>query len=138
RPITLYIAFGLLMGYSFWMGASSISSRNFLFLVFLLVLAGGAVWLLEQPRWPAALFTTIIVLLFLGLAVVHYRHAEETEYDAKLIRDTQLTTIVVLSLGLIYAGLACVESFLEPPKSKRIARGKKRRPPRRRDEDWEE
>src|SRR5438132_10376767 len=50
RPVTLYVAFGLLMGYSFWMGASAISQQSYLLLVFLLVLAGGALWLLEQPR----------------------------------------------------------------------------------------
>jgi len=136
RPITVYAAFGLLMGYAFWMGASAISQGNFLLLLFLLVLAGGAVWLLEQPRWPAALFTAIMVLFLLGLAAVQYRHADLSDYDPTLVRHTALTTLMVLGLALAYIGLGCAESsFLEPANSKRPARRKRLRSSSRRGDD---
>ena len=132
RPIIVYAAFGFLKGYALWMGASAISQGNFLLLLFLLVLAGGAVWLLEQPRWPAALFTAIMVLFLLGLAAVQYRRADQSDYEPTLVRHTALTTLVILGLALVYIGLACAESsFLEPANSKRPARRKRVRSPRR-------
>jgi hypothetical protein len=129
RPITLYIAFGVLMGYVFWMGASAISQSAFLELLILVLLAAGAVWFLQDPRWPAALCTAVLALLLIGLAAVQFRQALQfIEYDPELIRRSALTSLVVLAIGLMYVGLGFAEASLQgPPKAKRARRRMKQR-----------
>jgi hypothetical protein len=129
RAVTMYVAFGMLMGYAFWMGASAISQRAFLELVVLLLLVGGVVWLLQDPRWPSALFSGVVVLLCLGLAVLQYTRREFSEYDPELVRRSVLTSYVVLGLGLVYLGLGLAETALQKAhKARRLVRRAKRRP----------
>jgi hypothetical protein len=128
RPVTLYVAFGVLMGYAFWMAVSAVNQRAVLSLVPVVLLVAGAVWLLEAPRWPAALFTGVAVLLSLGLAVLQYRQRHDTDYDPEYVRHSAVTSLVVLSLGLVYLGLGSAEAmWREPRKAKRGGRRVARR-----------
>jgi hypothetical protein len=128
RPVTLYAAFGVLMGYAFWMGASAVSQGAIVAFVPILLLVAGALWLLQQPSWPSAIFAGVVVLLCLGLALLEYRqHPEFMEYDPELIRRSALTSFVVLSLGLVYLALGFAEASLQAPrKAKRATRRVKR------------
>ena len=74
-----------------------------------------------EQRRPAALFTSVVVLLCLGLAALQYRYRyEAVDFDPEFIRRSALTSLVVLSLGLVYLGLGFAEASLrEPHKGKR-------------------
>lgn len=124
QPVTLYVAFGVLMGYAFWTGASAVNQRDLLALVPVLLLAAGAAWLLQAPSWPSVLFTGSAVLLSLVLAVFQYRHRNDPhDFDPEHIRRSAVTAIVVLTLGLVYLGLGFAEAMMqESRKAKRKVR----------------
>ena len=50
KPLPLYIAFGLLTGYGFWFGVSAMNQRDWLSLLFVLVIVVGAVWSLREAE----------------------------------------------------------------------------------------
>jgi hypothetical protein len=129
RQITVYAAFGFLMGFVFWDCASIVNQKAFLVLIVVALIAAGAVWFLRSPTWPAVLFTAIAVLLRLAIAASTYRHRFDTEYDPNYILRSVLTVAVVLSLGLVYLGLGFAETVVQKS-SKR--KGRRVRP---RDDD---
>ena len=124
RPIPLYCAFGLLMGFTFWMGVSSVNQSDFLGLIFLLVLAGGVVWSLQQPGWPSVAFTTVITLLLLGMVILQYRNRHLLiGVDANMVRRTLVTALGVLAVGLLYLGVGFAEVLVQQGrKRKRLKR----------------
>ena len=125
RPITLYVAFGIFMGYVFWLCASIVNQGAWLALLPVLLLATGAVWLLQLPSWPSAIFTVVAGLFSLGLAVVLYatRHQVIAE-DPEQVRMSALVSITMLALGLAFSGLGFAEALATKP---RFKKKKKRR-----------
>lgn len=136
RPITLYAAFAVLMGYCFWALASAVSQRDLLSIVPLLLLAAAGVWLLKDPGLPSVIVCGVAILLTLGLAVLGYRWAREAaEYDPELIRRSAITTFGFLTLGLAYAGIGFAEASLEDGRKPVRAVRKKKRQPREEEEE---
>jgi len=130
RPITVYVAFGVLMGFVFWLSASAVNMRSFLDLVFVLLVVGGAVWFLQVPSWPSASFAAAVALLYLGLSIAEYRHpAESLYFDDAHLRRGALTSIVVLTIGLVYLGLGFAEVSLEGMNKPNRKPRRKVRPP---------
>ena len=121
RPVTLYVAFGVLMGNAFWMAVSAVNQGALLELVPVVLLVVGAAWFLKQPRWPAALFSAILLVFFMGISVLDYRQRHiDFEYDPEYIRRGAITSLVVSALGLVYVGLGLAQSsWDEPPKRRR-------------------
>ena len=129
RPVTLYITFGMLMGYAFWLAISAISQREFLGMVIVLLLVIGALWLLQDPRWPATVYCGVVFLLCLGMAGWQYRNRHDLEYEPELVRKSALTSLVILGVAVVYLVLGFTEAALqEPLKAKRVTRRKKRQP----------
>jgi hypothetical protein len=129
RPVTLYAAFGVLMGYAFWMAVSAVNQHDVLSLVPVALVVVGAAWLLQTPRWPSALFTAVAVLLSLGLAVLQYRHRHDVGgFDPEQVRRGALTSLVVLALGLVYLGLGFAEATLQEPRQRPRAVRRRERP----------
>jgi hypothetical protein len=125
QPITLYTAFGLLTGFAAWMCVNAVNQGVFWLLVPVLLLAIGAAWLLQDPGWPPVLFTTVLVLVGLALAVLQYRHRNDpSDYEPELLRRTALTSFVMLSLGLVYLVLGFAEASVR--KSAKTTRGRRR------------
>ncbi len=132
RPVNLYVGFGLLMGLSFWMLLSAVNERAFLALFPMLLLAAGAVWLLQQPSWPSLIFTGVAIVLSLGLAMMMY-HQDPDFLDSlpDRARKSALTSFGVLFLAASYSGLGFAENyFRELDRSARSRRRKRRRPRR--------
>lgn len=126
RPVTLYCAFGALMGLAFWLGVSSVNQRDFIGLIILIVLAAGVVWMLQQPNWASVIFAGLMALLILGLSILQYRYRHQVSVvDAETIRRSFLTTLGVVSVGLLYLGHGFAEVLLQP--SRRPRRKKRRK-----------
>jgi hypothetical protein len=123
RSPTLYIAFGVLMGYAFWTGVSAVNMGVFFYLIPALLLGVGAAWFLEQPGWPSVLFTGIMDLLIGGLVALELRYRPPGDVvDPEHLRRSTLTSGVVLSVGLVYLVLGFIEAMLGKPKKKKRSR----------------
>src|SRR5262249_4423684 len=124
RSITVYVTFGVLMGYAFWIAVSAVNLGQLLDLVPPLLLAVGAAWFLQKLHWPSALFTRLVIPLNIGLAVLLYqnRPAYEGEEATRYVH-TALTSFVVLGVGLVYLVLSFAEARLyKSHKSRRTHR----------------
>lgn len=130
RPVSQYVAFGVLMGYVFWMGVSAVNQRDFLILVPVVLLAAGAAWWLQAPREPATVFTGIVVLLFLGLAVLQYQQPHHAGgFDPDRVRRSGVTSLGILGIGLVYLALGTAEALMRQPRKTKRARRRVMRPP---------
>jgi hypothetical protein len=119
RPVTLYAAFGLLVGFAFWLFVSAVNQREFLVVIPAALLATGAVWLLQEPGWPPVLFTGVVALLCLGLVGLQYQHRYDLDgLDPETARRNALTTLVVLTVGLVYLALGFAEASLRKARKK--------------------
>ena len=120
RPVTVYTAFGVLMGYGFWVAVSAINQRVPLSLLPALLLVTGAVWLLKQPSWPSTLFCVAAVIFIVGLAILQYRGRHEADdFDQDHIRRSALISLIVPSVGLVYVGLGFAQYSLGKPRKKK-------------------
>jgi hypothetical protein len=127
RPVTHYMAFGVLTGYAFWVCVAAVHRRDFLSLVPAVLLIAGAAWWLQAPCWPATLFAGTAVVVSLGLAVLQYQYPLEPGFDPQRVRRAAITSLGILSVGLVYLGLGTVEAMWRAPrKAKRIGRRGKR------------
>src|SRR5262245_47045242 len=70
RPISLYAAFGLLIGHSVGIVVSAVVLRNFIVLVPMLILVAGAVWLLISTNWPLVIVSAGAILPVVAVAVL--------------------------------------------------------------------
>jgi hypothetical protein len=111
RAITLYIAFGVLVGFVFWSFVSAVNHGAFLEALVTALLAVGAAWLLQQPRWPAAAFTTVVACL-LGSLLVPMLYTSPFSIDPVYSRRSGVTGLSMLVIGLMYVGLGVWESAL--------------------------
>jgi hypothetical protein len=118
QPVSLYIAFGMFMGYAFWLAVSAINQRAFIEVLPAALLAAGAAWLLQDPRWASVLFTGITALLCLALAGLAYNHRFEIDFDPERIRLSALTTLGVLTIALVYLALGFAEASLRKTRKK--------------------
>lgn len=128
RPVTLYVAFGVLMGYVFWQVASAVNQGQYLDLIVACLLAAGAAWLLYSPDLPAVLFTGILVVLLAALTLAFYHQRNDWD-DPERIRRSAINGIVVLGTGLVYVSLGFYEASLRR-KEARARRRRRRRPQR--------
>jgi hypothetical protein len=135
RPISLYAAFGVLMGYSFWALASAVNQREPILGLLALLVAAGAVWLLKAPGWPSVIFSGVAILLCLGLVALNYRWARDLrDSDLEHTRKSAITTFGFLTLGLAYAGIGFAEVSQKDDRGAARGRRKKRRRPREEEE----
>jgi hypothetical protein len=119
RPITLYAAFGTLMGYAFWLAVSTINHRAFLYVIPVVLLAIGAVWVLQNPSWPSVLFGGVTAVLCLALTGLEFQHRFDADRaDPDSIRRSALTTLVVLTIGLVYLAVSFGEVSLRKTRRK--------------------
>src|SRR5262249_59518329 len=108
------------------MGVSAVNQADFLRLVLVVLLAVGAVWLLQSPSWPAAVFTGVMVLLSPGVADLQYRHRDDWgAFDPDQVRRGAITAFGVLSVGLVYLGLGFADVLVR--QSQKGKRGVRRR-----------
>jgi hypothetical protein len=127
RPVTLYAAFGVLMGYAFWDLASSINQGHFLDLLAVCILAASTAWLLQQPSWPPLLLTEIMGSLLIGFNLLAYSQRFDWTEPEYIARSTG-TALGILCTGMLYGALGFWEASLRglPPKP-RENRSRKRR-----------
>jgi hypothetical protein len=112
RPIPLYIGFGLLMGYCFWLGVYAMRFRDGIVLILVLLVAVGAVWTLRKADWPSLIFATVAILISLALGMS--LHNAKPDYEDEVPdRDNQtgFAMITVLSLGLCHTALGVAEKM---------------------------
>ena len=112
QPLTVYSAFGALMGFSFWEAVGEIHSGHYLELIPALLLLVGASWFLREPEWPSFLFSVVMVALWLALlAWIWDRRFELADTDPDDAIKKVRTSVVVLVVGMAYlaAGLAQVK-----------------------------
>ncbi len=123
RPVTLYAAFGALMGFSFWQGVSSIHSGHLLGVIPSVLLIAGASWFLREPGWPSFAFTGVVVALWaVLLAWFHDKRFELDNTDpADAIRIVR-TSVVVLSVGAVYGIVGFAEVLLGRARRKKKSR----------------
>jgi hypothetical protein len=124
RPITLYAAFGVLMGYVFWYFVSAVNQGEFVVLIPILLLAAAVTWLLHSPDWPSVIFTGVVILLLVGLTLLMYRQRTQLD-DPERVVSTTATGLVMLCVGLMYVGVGFWEESLR--RSKKSLRKKRRR-----------
>jgi hypothetical protein len=124
RPVTLYGAFGLLVGHAFWLFVSAINQGMYLGLIPAVLTAVGAVWMMQNPTWPSVIFSGAVGVLNLALAGLQFQHRfDATLSDPDTIRRTVLTSVVVLVVGLVFLAVGFTEMvMLKAAKSKRAAR----------------
>ena len=123
RPVSLHVAFGLLMGYCFWAGVSGMHQQLWIDLILVLLIAAGAVWTLKEPGVPSLIFAVVAISISLALGGALLRAGPN--YDDPVpdrARQTGLTTVVVLGLGLAYVALGVAQG---PLKTKRRQRAQK-------------
>lgn len=128
RPITLYAAFGALMGYAFWMFVSAVNQGQYLALVPTLLVVAGAAWLVHDPGVPPAIFTGVVVLVCLGLnAVIYANRFDNVEVDSDIIVRTVRASTIVLLVGLVEGALGFTEAMLVKAQRKKAKAAKARR-----------
>ena len=120
RPLTLYGAFGALMGLSFYLGVSSIYSGDYLGLVPVLLLIVGVSWFLREPAWPSFVFSVVAVSLALGLMALLYHNRfelsdENPEFTVRFVR----TSVVMLVVGTVYLAVGFAEVTLVKTRRKK-------------------
>jgi hypothetical protein len=120
RPVTLYVSFGILMGYAFWLAVSAINLGEYLTLVPALLIVVGSAWLLNEPAWASAIFTWVAVAFCLGLTIL--LHQNRFNYPADEIESigrTVATSAVVLVVGLLYSLFGFAEMMLKKTRKRK-------------------
>jgi membrane-bound ClpP family serine protease len=128
RPANLYVAFGLLIGFSFWYLVSAVNQRDWLAIMLVLLVVVGSVWLLSAPSWPSVGFAGVAILFCLGLGLVML--TRKTDFEDPVpdrARRSGLTTIGILVIASAYTGMGFAEVLVR--KTARKAKKKKMRRP---------
>ena len=106
RPLALYLGFGVVLGYGFWMAVGAIHRHDYLEVIPAVLLAIGAAWMLGEPGWPPAIFMGIVaVLCFAGMGLTYQDRYDIEESDAETIRRSVLFGVIMLVVGLAYLGV---------------------------------
>ena len=117
RSVSLYAAFGTLMGYAFWISVSAIHQHEYLALVPAVLLITGCVWFLQELRWPSFLFTASLAVWMLVTAVSSYRNPYDVDgWEPDEVRRSAVTSVGVVSVGLMYLVVAFTEGMLVGPR----------------------
>lgn len=124
RPVTLYGAFGLLVGHAFWLFVSGINQGFYLSLIPAVLMAVGAVWMMQNPAWPSVIFLAVVDVLHLAIAAIQYQFRYDAEHsDPETIRRSVLTSVVVLVSGLAFLAVGFTEELLrKKAKAQRASR----------------
>ena len=112
RPLTLYIAFGLLMGYVFWMGVSALNQQYWFLLILVLITAIGAAWVLQHPGVPSLIYTEIAILVSIAIAIQLFRAKPDfSDPVPDRERQTGITMMIMLVIGMLYTALGVTEAL---------------------------
>jgi hypothetical protein len=113
RPLTLYAAFGAVLGLSFWLAVSAINQGFYLNLIPVLLLIVGVSWLLREPEWPSAIFTLVAIALELGITAMIYTNRDDIrDVEPEMIIKSLSTTTTMLFVGAVYATVGFAEILL--------------------------
>jgi hypothetical protein len=124
RAVTLYGAFGVLVGHAFWLFVSGINQGMYLILIPAVLMAVGAVWMMQEPTWPSVIFLGAAAALNLALAGLEYQNRFDAALaDPDTIRRSALTSTVVLVVALVFLAVGFTEFLmLKAARAKRAAR----------------
>ena len=110
RPLTLYAAFGSILGLSFWTAVSAINQGFYLNLIPIILLIVGVSWLLRDPEWPSILFTMAAIVLELGITALIYSHRDDIrDVEPELVIRSLATTGTMLVVGAAYSAVGFAE-----------------------------
>jgi hypothetical protein len=113
RPLTLYAAFGALLGISFWWAVSAINQGGYLELIPVLMVVVGASWLLHETDWPSAIFTIAAIALELGLVALVYANRHDIlDVEPEHVMKSLATRTVMLLVGATYTIVGFAEVLL--------------------------
>jgi hypothetical protein len=128
KPINLYIAFGLFVGFGFWVVVSAVNQRDWLSLLPPVLLVAGGVWLLQAPSWPSLTFSGVAILLCLGLAMLMFsKRPDFADPVPDRARKSALTTFGILLLASSYASVGFAETLVARAGATSRAKRKKKR-----------
>lgn len=119
RFAPLFVAFGLAFAPAFWMCVASINRRDYIELLVPLLLIAGVTWALQQPQWPAAIFTAVVVAVYLVVLGVEYSHRFNNDFlDAnEVVREVSiLAPLFSLTLLEVIAGTIMSTTTVKKPK----------------------
>lgn len=113
RPRSLYVMFGAIMGYVFWLCISLLRRGDVLGLVPATLVVAGASWMLRSPSWASAIFTWAATAAALGLVAMWYQaRFDVPDADPVLIAQGALTAAVLLGIGVVESAFGLAEVFL--------------------------
>lgn|GEM_PF-3674754 len=122
RIAPLFVAFGLTFAPAFWMSVARINRGEYLELIVPLLLIVGVTWVLQQPQWPAGVFTAVVTLAYLALLSVEYRYRFEDDHlePNEVIRLVTIqATLFTLALLNVIVGIGIEATTVKKQKRRR-------------------
>jgi len=102
RPLSLFVAFGVLAAPAFWLIVSAVHFGFYVGGLPAVLLLVGAAWLLKTPEWPPLAFTAVVVLLMLAINA----HAYQTRFDSEFDLPEDVVRFVISTSTMLVIGLA--------------------------------
>lgn|GEM_PF-3725502 len=126
RPVCLYIAFALVMGFCFWAGIGALYRQNWYLLILTFLLVVGSAVTLQFPGWPSLIFSSAAIFITLGISFLAVQ--EKPDYDdpqAQQAHKAVISVMIILSIGWVYSILGVVEHVLTKQQSRLAKKAKK-------------